>query len=166
MRIPSRLWIRALLVVLCAALLVAFLVTLRWKVALYLSRHTLLLSNGAVELVRWPADWEDRYGLRAKYGVCAWLRDTKTEEVEPDRLRWRPHVGEYMWGREYVRVPLWIPFAPLFVLTVWAFRAKRQQAGHCACGYDLRASPHRCPECGRPVATDRAPGETVSSSNP
>jgi hypothetical protein len=57
-----------------------------------------------------------------------------------------------------VVVPHWMLLAPTVVLPLVAgaralrrrWRARnRQRAGHCpVCGYDLRATPDRCPECG------------------
>src|SRR3954471_20038029 len=57
--------------------------------------------------------------------------------------------------------PLWLPallfaIAPIYWLLFAPHRrrAKRAKLGLCpTCGYDLRASPDRCPECGRVAAT-------------
>jgi hypothetical protein len=57
----------------------------------------------------------------------------------------------------HVAIPHWFAVLVSGVLpTVWLIahlrRARRAAAGHCpTCGYDLRASPDRCPECGTPA---------------
>ena len=61
-------------------------------------------------------------------------------------------------------VPYWFWVAAGAVLpSVWVIRHRRSSgrraAGCCpACGYDLRATPDRCPECGTPV-----PAKTVAT---
>jgi hypothetical protein len=55
---------------------------------------------------------------------------------------------------------LTIPLAVLPALWLWARRRLRRRIrhGHCtSCGYDLRASPRRCPECGTIPAADGEP---------
>jgi hypothetical protein len=53
-----------------------------------------------------------------------------------------------------VIVPYWQVFVVAAVLpawraAAWARRRRRNKPGHCSrCGYDLRATPDRCPECG------------------
>ena len=59
-------------------------------------------------------------------------------------------------------VPLWVialPLAvpPLLYLYAFARRRRRFAANHCrTCGYDLRASSGRCPECGTRIETASA----------
>lgn len=54
-----------------------------------------------------------------------------------------------------IAVPYWFPTALAGVLPlIWVIRRARRQppAGFCSCGYDLRATPSRCPECGNVTA--------------
>ena len=66
--------------------------------------------------------------------------------------------GGTMGGRRFANfiLPLWIPAVAFAPLPMWcavrAYRERRRRrrlAGVCpTCGYDLRATPDRCPECG------------------
>jgi hypothetical protein len=54
----------------------------------------------------------------------------------------------------WIIVPLWVlsvitAILPAMWLWHWRRMARRVRAGFCrACGYDLRATPQQCPECG------------------
>jgi hypothetical protein len=58
---------------------------------------------------------------------------------------------------ETIVIPIWSLVLPNMVLpTLWVYLwrrdRKRNRAGFCAvCGYDLRGTPGRCPECGTAV---------------
>jgi hypothetical protein len=94
--------------------------------------------------------------------------DTAMEEGWPVRLYVLPRPGPQtfgeLWGDWYhggspdylamIRFPHWVAVLlfsvlPATRLTGFALGRKRFSAGHCrSCGYDLRATPDRCPECG------------------
>jgi hypothetical protein len=68
--------------------------------------------------------------------------------------RQRPAPGNGGWDRWLIVLPLWLPMlisaAPL--AAGWRLRKRRGRTGTCVqCGYDLRATPDRCPECGTAV---------------
>ena len=62
-------------------------------------------------------------------------------------------------GFWFFAVPHWAVALPLAAAAGWGWwagrrRRRRDKAGHCLhCGYDLRATPGQCPECGRPAGS-------------
>jgi len=88
------------------------------------------------------------FGLdgRIRLLVGRWWRLRGLRDFE---TKWLPSIGEYD-----LFIPLWIPsvlFSLVFAISYTPFhrRRKRKKLGLCVkCGYDLRASEQRCPECG------------------
>ncbi len=63
-------------------------------------------------------------------------------------------VAHTSWGFTVLVIPFWFLFLPLAAVSVAIFaihrRQERRARSNCClkCGYDLRATPKRCPECG------------------
>lgn len=78
---------------------------------------------------------------------------TVTTRVDEDGTEHLTTV-EYAWVVKDVFVSAWVVLVTtsIYPILVWrrAFRARRRSASNLCehCGYDLRASPARCPECG------------------
>jgi hypothetical protein len=125
------------------------------------SQWAVLWDSGvvAVELYKWgdgEPPMERRFGWRITRSTGRW-RDipamawptimTETGKRPVPGFRGLPSVTRIICG-------LWLPLLTFSILPlVWgvgAFqRARRRVAGACpSCGYDLRATPERCPECG------------------
>ncbi|HEY2584222.1 MAG TPA: hypothetical protein VGI81_00500 [Tepidisphaeraceae bacterium] len=101
--------------------------------------HFALARNGWIDLI-------DRHGLRT--------------DDEPDGHTARPIRGPVF----EVRSPLFavamvIGFPPLAygIWRGWGKRRRRLASRCLLCGYDLRASTDRCPECGTPISSTSKP---------
>ena len=143
-------------------------------------------SLGTVSL-RLTLDFRDAARLRNE---VKHVRITPAKRAEP---RWRPHPDRQGWSRWgfaferhwmyyddpppsfYCRlnVPYWgialLALAPGAIPWMWGVsrRARRRRRVQCpACGYDLRATPNRCPECGTAAGAVVADSENVQSNAP
>jgi len=112
---------------------------------------------------RWLGFVDDRgQGWRAgsdavnQRGRPFWIDDTTVWGKLGLQLWYENSAGRYGWLR--VSVPHWLVCVMAAVLpSMWfvrAYRAARRKGeGLCpTCGYDVRATPERCPECGNLVA--------------
>lgn len=85
----------------------------------------------------------NRIGFGIKQGTLL----TDTEEEGPYRYIFSHAHVPYWFVLVVSSVPCWIWLARARARRMSARRARLGQCTHC--GYDLRASPERCPECGR-----------------
>jgi hypothetical protein len=73
------------------------------------------------------------------------------------------HAASFVLEYRVWAVPYWpllcaFGLLPLLCLRAWHLRRRRSSAGLCPfCGYDLRATAERCPECGAAPAAATAP---------
>ena len=108
-------------------------------------------------------------------GVTIWEEHAASRH--PTAVKWSGHSYRFsapratFWGRRgftplhhdvdpgkmwqyWIYVPIWLPvlftlILPVTTVATW-LRRKRPLKGYCPlCGYDLRATPNRCPECGK-----------------
>jgi hypothetical protein len=101
-----------------------------------------------------PPDPDRLVAMGCEGGDSAWTLLPTT----PVGLEWGgERIAEGSYRIRYFRwaaVPTWLTLLVLAALPSWRLRsalARRRlsKVGHCRrCGYDLRATPGRCPECG------------------
>ena len=111
--------------------------------------HHLMILHANLLIPRIPASWktwDSPIPARMEYLEVRFIHDPK------EWCLWLPH---------------WLPMLLLSAAPTWLFvmrrrRRLRQSRGLCTqCGYDLRASSDRCPECGVKIASSRS---TIATS--
>ena len=120
-------------------------------------RLTLKSEHQAVDAseVRYLAKYRAYVKAHPTAGVVE--MDKVNEELSKDRmsivdppLPWRWESGKLLPGAAMV-----FAIAPVLMLMAFTRRRREKMKGCCVvCGYDLRATPQRCPECGTPATRE------------
>lgn len=105
-----------------------------------------------------PESWNrsngDGGGVIALTGGALQINNSNANVAAAEDLLWRIKLEALLFDSAVVglTIALLVGTGLLMFARVRDYRRKRQ--GKCrGCGYDLRESPERCPECGRPVST-------------
>jgi hypothetical protein len=128
------------------------------------TRYELASYRGGIQLVQiglfYPARAECGYG-------CFRVQQDSKRAFVPWRA-WDGNRLGFVWMTDvraddapasYTRVPIWMVIGlaaiiPLVSMGRLLRKIRGRQSGRCAaCGYDLRATPERCPECGTSVGS-------------
>lgn len=99
---------------------------------------------------------------------------------DPSNVKWHhmgfqfgsAPIGSWGWKFSAWIVPYWALIIPLAILPLIRLRRflilrRRIKRGQClACGYDLRHSEGRCPECGAAIGAEKRPGAPQDIASP
>ena len=148
----------------CAAVLAAWAWSYdTWRAGVSSGQVVVVLTDGGDSAGRYM-----RAGRRENWDAASMFSGLRSQAARSAALAgFEYHRGRTLAGFRFSYTLLAAPMWALLVLSLvppgvvlWLARRRRvrEQTGRCArCGYDLRATPGRCPECGEA----QVPGETA-----